>query len=82
VDRVKLLFEDLAKYLTPERVKKFKSIENTMKYINIEEAIFKESDDKFHVKVAGSLEEACQLLEIGYEFVTDMNGKKLFRKRE
>ena len=59
-----------------------KSIGNTMKYINIEQAIFTESEDKFHVKVADSLEDERKLLEVGYEFVTDINGKKLFRKRK
>jgi hypothetical protein len=36
----------------------------------------------FHVKVAQSLDEACKLLEVGFEYVTDMNGTKLFRKRK
>jgi len=48
----------------------------------MEQAIFKESDDKFYVKVAETLDEATKLLEVGYEFVTDMDGKKLFRKRK
>lgn len=28
------------------------------------------------------LDEACKLLEVGFEYVTDMQGKKLFRKRK
>ena len=28
------------------------------------------------------LKEACQLLEIGFEYITDMDGTKLFRKRK
>ena len=36
----------------------------------------------FHVKVAETLEDACKLLETGFEYVTDMEGKKLFRKRK
>lgn len=32
--------------------------------------------------VAESLEEACKLLEVGFEYVTDMEGKKVFRKRK
>ena len=27
-------------------------------------------------------EEACKLLEVGFEYVTDINDKKLFRKRK
>jgi integrase len=59
-----------------------KQVQNTMKYINIEQAIFSESDDKFHVRATTALEEACGLIEAGYEYVTDMNGTKLFRKRK
>ena len=69
----------------PWHVKKLlghKSLQSTEIYINIEQAIFNEQDDEFHVKVASTLEEACKLLEIGFEFVTDMEGKKLFRKRK
>ncbi len=59
-----------------------RNIQNTLKYIHLEQAIFKEADDKFHVRVAETLDEATKLLEVGYEFVTDMDGKKLFRKRK
>jgi hypothetical protein len=31
---------------------------------------------------ATTLEEACKLLEVGFEYVTDMDGYKLFRKRK
>jgi integrase len=51
-------------------------------YINIEQAIFNEADDQFHVKVVSTLQEACKLLEVGFEYVTDMEDKKLFRKRK
>jgi hypothetical protein len=51
--------------------------------INLEAAIYHNSNaDDFHVKVAATIEEACKLLETGFEFVTDMDGKKLFRKRK
>jgi hypothetical protein len=55
---------------------------NTLIYINIEKALFQNADDEFHVKVAQSLDEACKLLEAGFEYVTDMDGNKLFRKRK
>jgi hypothetical protein len=38
--------------------------------------------EEYHVKVAETLQEACKLLEIGFEYVTDLNGAKLFRKRK
>jgi len=54
-----------------------------MQYINLEAALYHgENADDFHVKIAETLEEACKLLESGFEYVTDMDGKKLFRKRK
>ena len=32
--------------------------------------------------VATTIDEACQLLEAGFEYVTDIDGKKLFGKRK
>jgi hypothetical protein len=40
-----------------------------------------ESDD-YHVRVSGTLEEACELIEVGFEYVTAMEDKKIFRKRK
>ncbi|MEM3752902.1 MAG: site-specific integrase [Candidatus Bathyarchaeia archaeon] len=59
-----------------------RDLRNTLIYINLEKALFQNTDDEFHVKVAQSLDEACKLLEVGFEYVTDMNGAKLFRKRK
>jgi hypothetical protein len=54
-----------------------------MIYINIERVLFQSgSDDEFHVKVAKTLDEACELLKIGFEYVTDMENVKIFRKRK
>jgi len=39
-------------------------------------------NDEFHVKVARTLDEACELVEAGFEYVTDMDGGKIFRKRK
>lgn len=59
-----------------------KSLQSTEVYINIEQAIFRVTNDEYHVKVAHDLEEACALLETGFEYVTDMEGVKIFRKRK
>ncbi len=59
-----------------------KNIKNTMVYINLERAIFKETNDEFTVRAVNDLDEACKLLEVGFEYVCDMDGKKLFRKRK
>ncbi|MFQ6064884.1 MAG: hypothetical protein ACE5L6_05345 [Candidatus Bathyarchaeia archaeon] len=54
-----------------------------MLYINIENAIYCQGmPEEFHVKVTHSLDEACGLLEVGFEYVTDMEGGKIFRKRK
>lgn len=60
-----------------------RSIKSTMVYINLEAALYHNNNaDDFHVKVAETLDEACKLLETGFEYVTEMDGKKLFRKRK
>jgi len=40
------------------------------------------TDEEFICKVAESLEEAQTLIEGGFEYVTEFNGVKLFRKRK
>jgi hypothetical protein len=40
------------------------------------------SNGDYVVKVASTMDAACKLLENGFEFVTDMDGAKLFRKRK
>jgi integrase len=64
-----------------QRLLGHKSILNTQLYVNLEQAIFEIAED-YEVKIAETLEEACKLLEVGFEYVTDMEGKKLFRKRK
>jgi integrase/ribosomal protein S27AE len=59
-----------------------RDLRNTLIYINLEQALFQNTDDEFHVKVAQNLDDACKLLEVGFEYVTDMGGAKLFRKRK
>ncbi|RLI46722.1 hypothetical protein DRO69_02465 [Candidatus Bathyarchaeota archaeon] len=45
-----------------------RDVKSTMLYINIENAIyFHGQPEEFHVKVAHSLDEACKLLEVGFE---------------
>lgn len=53
-----------------------KSIQSTLIYthlVNFE-------DDQFTCRIA--LQEAESLIEVGFDYVTDMDGAKLFRKRE
>ena len=57
-----------------------KSIETTLIYIQLENVLFQQSDE-WTVKVAENVDDAVRLLEAGFEYVTDMDDKKLFRKR-
>jgi integrase len=58
------------------------SLKTTLIYIDLEIALFKESNDDFTVKVAATLDEACKLLEVGFEYVCEMDDKKIFKKRK
>ena len=64
-----------------QRLLGHKSILNTQIYVNLEQAIFEANDD-YEVKTAETLDDARKLLEVGFEYVTDMDGMKLFRKRK
>jgi site-specific recombinase XerC len=39
-------------------------------------------DDDYIARIADSEQEACQLIEVGFEFACDFAGNKLFRKRK
>jgi len=59
-----------------------RSTQSTMIYIKPEQAVFATENDEFNVKAACSREEACKPIEIGFEYVTDMDGKKAIQKEE
>lgn len=56
-----------------------KNIKNTLIYIQLVEF---GAEDQYHIKVARTLKEACELVKAGFEYVTDMNDAKIFRKRK
>ena len=56
-----------------------KNIKNTLIYTQLVKNI---SEDEYVCKVAKNLEEATQLIEAGFDYVCDMEGYKLFRKRK
>jgi len=39
-------------------------------------------DDDYISKVAHTVEEACNLVEAGFEYVCDVSAAKIFRKRK
>jgi integrase len=59
-----------------------KNIKNTMKYVQLEEALFKKNDDGFICKVACDVEEARKLIELGFGYVCEFDGAKLFKIRK
>jgi integrase len=58
------------------------SLKTTLIYIDLETALFREANDEFTVRVANTLDEASELLEVGFEYVCEMEGKTLFKKRK
>ena len=58
-----------------------KSIKNTLKCVHLANALSNQSDE-WVCKVAKSVAEASKLIESGFEYVTEMDGVKLFKKRK
>jgi integrase len=59
-----------------------KNINCTEIYVHLEEALFQNTSNDYHSAVAHTIEEACKLIETGFEYVHDMEGAKLYRKRK
>lgn len=55
-----------------------KNIDNTLIYTQLIDV----QDDDYVCKAAKTLQEAVQLVEGGFEYVTEMEDCKLFRKRK
>ena len=54
-----------------------------MLYVNLEQALFQAGDNsEYLTRIAKTVKGARALLEVGFEYVTDMDGVKLFRKRK
>jgi hypothetical protein len=62
-----------------QRILGHKSLKNTLVYTYLLE---NDVDEAFTVKVASSIDEFTQLLELGFEYVSDFEGKKVLRKRK
>jgi integrase len=58
-----------------------KNIKNTLLYVQLEEALFQGEQD-YISKVAKTEKEICSLIEAGFEYVTEFEGAKIFRKRK
>jgi hypothetical protein len=56
-----------------------KKIETTLVYTQLLQF---ERDENYKCKIAKNINEATQLIESGFEYITEMEGTKLFRKRK
>ncbi len=63
-----------------QRLLGHRSISNTLKYVQLVQGMAGSED--FTCKVARKLEEASGLIEAGFDYVTELDGVKLFRKRK
>ena len=60
-----------------------KTLKSTMIYIDLEKAIYGSlQSEEFTARVANTLEEAFSLVEAGFDYVTEIDGGKIFRKRK
>jgi integrase len=58
-----------------------KSIKNTLLYVQLEEALF-QGENEYISKVAKTEKEICSLIDAGFEYVTEFQGAKIFKKRK
>ena len=59
-----------------------KNIRNTLIYVQLEEAPFKNREEEYMCKVAKTVKEAKELVERGFDYVCEVEGVSLFRKRK
>jgi integrase len=58
------------------------SLQHTKRYVQLEKALFKEQNEGFVCKVAKTADEAVELIELGFDYVNEINGFHLYRKRK
>jgi len=59
-----------------------KRIDTTLKYVQLEQALFDKDADSFTCRVAKTPEGLKQLIEAGFEYVTEKDELVYFRKRK
>lgn len=55
-----------------------KRIDNTLKYTHLVDV----EEDEYVSRVAQTVTDACTLIDSGFEYVCDIGGNKIFRKRK
>ena len=76
--RASTLYHKTRDILLVQRTLGHKDIRNTLVYTHLIDS----NDDDFACKAAQTLDEASKLIEAGFEYVTEMDDVKLFRKRK
>ncbi|PVX26885.1 MAG: hypothetical protein CW691_00090 [Candidatus Bathyarchaeum sp.] len=56
-----------------------KDIRTTIRYVHLFESM---PNDDYHCSTAKNINEATHIIENGFEYVTEIDGIKLFRKRK
>jgi len=59
-----------------------KTVKSTEIYIHIDSLMSDYSSDNYTTKVAHNIEEDAKLIETGFEYVTERDGLKIYRKRK
>ena len=77
-----MLYHQTKDILYVMRLLGHKNIKNTLIYVQLEEALFKNEEEEYVCKVAKTVEEAKNLVERGFEYVCEVEGVQLFRKRK
>jgi len=77
--RATMLYSQTKDLLYVQHILGHRSISNTIKYTHLVD--WKDSE-QYVAKAARTLEDATSLIESGFDFVTDLDGIKLFRKRK
>jgi len=76
--RASTLYHKTRDILLVQRTLGHKDIRNTLVYTHLIDF----NDDDYTCKGARSLEEASKLIEAGFEYITEIDGVRLFRKRK
>jgi len=71
-----MLLHQTRNLLLVQKILGHKQIQNTMKYVQL----ISFQEDEYDVSAATTIEEDEQLLKAGFEYVTERNGIKLYRR--
>jgi hypothetical protein len=59
-----------------------KKSDTSLKHIQLDQKLFKQSEDSFITKIAYNVDEAATLVEVGFEYTCQKEGLTFLRKRK